>query len=248
MNLNRLSKYRAVTGTLPRRYEVAQWSEEKYLQFLDLMDFFVKDGALRFPSESILLAEQRYMIGTYPFLQELFHRIDAFSTDPDAPTTKFRNKFMALIRQVGQYIRLNPSVVTEAMRVRIEANPRFAWCLSHFAKIDTKMSVPVIIPDGKPMPGTLLPMDNPKDPQLRILEAQTHLADALVHITKGLTRTELKGMATKDKLQIAVKIMDVLQKNKGWKPNIGTLNQININAANRDDLEKAMLDFGQKDE
>jgi hypothetical protein len=245
MKQTNLSKYRAITGHLPSRYDVSQWNEAQYLQFFELCSAFMEGETLRFRAETILAQEQKALSGPFPFLQELFYRINVFSTDPLGGPLKFKNKFMALVRQVGQYIRLNPSVVTEKMRPLLEGNPRLAWSLKHYEMADTKMGVPVVVPDTRPQLGAR-PIMNPQDPQVRILEAQTFLADALVTMTRGLSKTELKELGTKDKLQLSIKIIDMMQKNKNWKPNIGTLNNIQINASSREDLESALLDFGQK--
>lgn len=239
---------RAVTGSLPRRDEVAEWNEAKFLQFFEFVNLFTEGDKFMVRPEQVMVFEQKALSGQYPFLEEMVYRIDALSTDPNAPKGKFMIRLKALVRQVGQYLRLNPGSITDAMREAIVKTPKISWCLTHYTKVETKMGAQVIVPDTKPVLNNALPVQNPADPNITMAENRLIVADLAKKLLKGVTMAEIKKMSVKDRLALGVKMVEMETKFKSFKPNVGTLNLINVNSANRDDLEKAMLEYGQADE
>lgn len=243
-----MNRFRAVTNTLPRRYDISQWNEDRFLQFFELVNAFTEEGTIKIKSEVLLAQEQKALSGTYPFLEEMFHRMNQFTTDPNATPRKFYMRFTNVVRNVGEYIKLNPSKVTDPMRAIIEPNPRMAWMLNHYKIKETKMGIKVVDTDNLETVdrGNTSRVANPKDPQLQILESMLELTDALKHLTKGITQKDIKKLSVKDRITLSSRIIELVSKGKSYKPNIGTFKQIVIHKADRDDLEKAILDMNQE--
>ncbi len=243
-----MNNFRAVTNTLPKRSDIANWDSKKFIQFFELVNEFTVDGKLTFKTEKLLAIEQKALSGLYPFWQELFHRMNEFSTDPEATPRKFSYKLQAVIRNVGAYIKLNPSVVTEGMRVLIEPNPRLAWMLKHYTTYETKVGATVIVPETRDTTNISQTERalNPKDPNVKMLEATVMLADILHTLVKGITKQDIKNMNARDRIALALKVKSELSNTKSYKPNIGVFNNIVVHKADRESLEKAMLDFGNE--
>lgn len=249
-----LNPFRAVQGELWKKRDIQEWNEKSYLAFLQCVDRFTvigKKGELTIAinAEGLMKLEQDAFSGEQPFLHEMVIRIGQLTTDPKATPHKFYTKFTAILRQVGSYIRGNPTVVTDRMRTLIEGNPRMSWMLSHYTLKTSKIGVPLVVEARRDnVDSRSLVMPSPKNPDVRIMEAKVSLSDALQVMTSSLTKKELRKMTAGDKIKHSVGILKVLQQASSYKPNVGILNQLVIQKADRDDLESALLDFNRNKE
>lgn len=247
-----LSPFRAVRGIPFKKRDVQEWNEKTYLTFFDIVHrFTVTKGlteSIAVTSEALMKFEEEAFRGNQPFYEEVIARINQVTTDPRATIHKFYQSFTATVRLVGAYIREHPSVVTEAMRESMEKNPRLAWMLTHYTRKETKMGASLIIPQKFDNVNSEKAITKNPDPNMLILESTMKLSDILNTLTSSLTKKELRDLSAKDKLSQATSILKTLAALKSYKPNIGVFNQININAAGRDELEEAMLDMGRAKE
>lgn len=236
-------RLRAVRGKLPRRHDIAQWNEDRLCQFLELVCAFTEGESVVIRPETLLAQEQRALSGRFPFLEEIFARIGQLTADPDATPRKFYARLMNVVRNVGEYVKLNPSVATERVRAIAGPNPRLSWMLRHYAKQETAVGAEVIVPDNRDRSERSVTRraENPEDPQVRLAEAMLTLSDVMAKLVGSVDSRELKRMSSDKKVALALRIYDTLSRGRGVK-SIGTFKQIVINRASRDDLEAAMLD------
>lgn len=188
--------------------------------------------------------EQDAFKGQYPFLLELVTRIDCHTTNPVSTPYKFYQRFAACVRMVGGYLKQNPSLVSDAMRAVIVRNPRLSWCLVHFEIKDTKPGVSVVTDTKLDDVGPDKQLMANPDPKLQIMETDLKLTDLAHKMVKGLKPKDLENLSTKDRISLALAITKS-KRGGSAGPNVGVLNQLVINKASRDDLEKAMLEFNQ---
>ena len=242
-----MNPFRAVQGNLWKKVDIQEWNEKSYLAFFECVNRFtrIKDGEQKIvvSTEDLMKLEQDAFSGQYPFLMELVTRIDQMTTDPKATPHKFYVRFVAILRQVGAYIKQHPSIVTDEMRKVIEANARIAWCLVHYENKVTKIGATIVTETKLDnVDANKEVMSNPH-PQLMSMETELKLVDLANRMIKGVKVKDLRHLSTKDRIMLALAIT---KSNRGSRPaQVGTFNQLVINKAGREDLEKAMLEFNK---
>lgn len=251
MNIT-LSPFRAVRGQNWRKRDVQEWNEKYYLHFFDAVHrFTVLKGltsVIKITSEGLMKLEQDAFSGQNPFLEELVIRMDQLTTHPNSSPRTFFLKFSSSIRLVGAYIREHPSVVTEGMKESMEKNPRLSWMLTHYVKKETKIGVPLVVESHLDnLQGKHEVMKNP-DPQLKFMESMAKASDLTHRLLSSVKAGDIKNMTAKDRASLGFAGLKLLTSLRSFKPNIGVFNQINIKAANRDELEEAMLDLNKTKE
>ena len=248
--MTKLSSYLAVAGTLPRHYEVAQWSAEQYALFFDMVNHFTDDGGtLRCTPPKIAAFEEANMEKSYnPFVTELLYRMDAFHKDPKSSNVKFLRRLQAIIRTVGSYVKKNPSVLNEELVDKVKDNPRMNWMLINYAETQTKLG-PVVMPHNVETTTFQRKATGPgANPQVKLIEAMTNLSDMFVTLSKSVSKKELREMSAKDKIAALSKLSFIFSESRKFKPNVGVFNQINIYKSDKESVEKALLEYAEAKE
>ena len=247
-----LSKYKAIQGQLPTRYELAQWNEEKFIQFFEVVNSLtIKDkngeSKITCTNESIKRIEDEIMSGTPSFKQEVLYRINMFTTDPDATPRKFFFKIAAMIRNIGGYLKNNPALITEKIHNTIKDNQRLNWMAVNWKLMVTKIGAEIIVPNTLDTTEiTRHHTNTPKDPQLRFIECLDKATSLLELLLKDISKKDIKDMDIKDRISAISKLSFILKDVKGVKANKQTFIQINNNKESRDSLENDLLKFSQE--
>jgi hypothetical protein len=241
------NKYRAIVGQLPKHFELADWPEQKFLDYFDIVNFLTEGDKIKVTNEKIEELERRGLDGTPTFLTELLWRIGHFRSDPDFTNRKWYFKFLSCNMQIGNYLKKHPALVTQAIREKIEINPRVTWMLEHYKVAPTNIGAEIIVPstinDTNPLKREFSP--KPKDPRVLMMESALKLADAASILTQSLTRSELRAMETKEKFKSLRDIFTILNSFKE-QPTTTIFQTIKTHQAGRDELEAAILDFAKE--
>ena len=249
------TKWRAVQGKNPTKRELVTWNEGQWICFLRFCELFIvksdertKDGSgvsLKVTDAKWREVEGFLDMPDHPF-QEFLYRIDKFTYDPTATRMKFFWKLASMVKFVLGYLKTNPSIVTTKMREIIEPNPRFNWCLVQTKIVETAVGA-IVVPDKEERV-----TNHPKN--MDIVSYEQNLADAVTKTTNLLIRLvdsvkpeELEKMPVKDRLMAIGRMSYLFSVGKHFKINSKIFNNININAASREELENAMLDFSKNE-
>lgn len=245
----KLHKFRAVQGSLPRMSELYDWDERKTLAFLTWAASFLNEDKTRFvfTEKTIKEAEKKLEEPTCPE-QEFLYRINLFTTDLDATPRKFFYKFNTFLRNVLNYLKQNPAYVTDEMKSIMESSPRMAWALSHFKSVETKTGAEVVVRDTQETTGIKRTTVRQDTPEVRMLEGMFHVANIFEEIARSIKPKDIKTMSVKDKIGAISKLAFMFKVQQNFKPNSQVFQQINIYKAEKDDLEKAILDYGNNEE
>lgn len=245
-------KYKAVTGSVPTKRDLAGWKEQRFMDFFNFATLFLRygeDGASRFvtPEKKIREVEQFILERNHPYHEFIF-RVGRFAMDPDFTHQKYYYKFAAMVRQVGKYLRENPTVVTKSIQDLIENEPRFNWCLKNVKVITTDIGAEIIAyensDDVVPMNGhTVQPVTH----EQKYAEALMYATDLFHKLSKSISAKDIAKMNPKDKVAALAKMAGVMSLHKNFKPGKSVFNQIVIHNADREVLEDAFLQFGKKD-
>jgi hypothetical protein len=102
----------------------------------------------------------------------------------------------------------------------------------------------VVVPDTtKPTTSRKVTTQNVEQIYMESIVRTTELYSTLV---KSIKKKDLEELNTKDKISALSKLADINKQMRTFKPNAGVFNQINVFGAQREDLEKAILDFTPK--
>lgn len=240
--------YRAVRGSLPARRDVAVWEEKKFLDLFDFINHFIEPNrgsvSVIVTKEKWAAAEKVLELPYHPW-QELLYRIDRLTKDTRFNSGSIYIRIAALNRAVLGYLKNNPAAVTEDMRKVIEPNPRLNWCLRHFNDTTTKIGAEVVMPNNTDATGTHPVPIKTRSPDRIMLEGQMHVFNLFELIAGSIKAKDIKDMDARDKIAALQKLSFIFSVSSKFKANSQTFINLNVNAAKREDLEKALLDFGK---
>ena len=245
----KLHKFRAVQGSLPRMSELYDWDERKTLAFLNWASSFLTEDRSRFvfTKETIENAEKKLDGPTCPE-QEFLYRINLFTTDLDATPRKFFYKFNTFLRNVLNYLKQNPAYLTDEMKVIMESTPRMSWALSHFKTTETKTGQEVTVRDTQDLTQIKRQTVKQDTPEVRMLEGMYHVANIFEELARSIKPKDIKNMNVKDKISAISKLAFMFKVQQNFKPNANVFQQFNIYKAEKDDLEKAILEYAEEKE
>lgn len=239
--------YRAVRGSLPTRREVAEWKEKQFLDLFDFINLFIepnrKSVSVIVTKEKWAAAEKVLELPYHPW-QELLYRIDRLTKDTRFNSGSIYIRIAALNRACLGYLKNNPAAITEDMRKIIEPNPRLNWCLTHFNDSTTKIGADIVLPNHTDATGVYPKPINVRSPDKIMLEGQMHVFNLFELIAKSIKPGDIKDMDARDKISALQKLSFIFNVANKFKANSQTFINLNVNAAKREDLEKALLDFG----
>lgn len=245
----KLHKFRAIQGSLPRMSELYDWDERKTLAFLNWAASFLNEDKTRFvfTEATIKEAEKKLEQPTCPE-QEFLYRINLFTTDLDATPRKFFYKFNTFLRNVLNYLKQNPVYITEEMKAVLESSPRMAWALSHFKTVETKVGSEVTVRDTNDVTQIARRTVKQDTPEVLMLEGMYAVANLFTELAKSIKPKDIKNMNARDKFTALAKLIPMFRVQQNFKPNSAVFQQFNIYKAEKDDLEKAILEYADDNE
>ncbi len=247
-----MNPWKAVIGKLPTQTQMLDFTADRWFSLLQFIEFFIefKDRKGnsrvedRFTVTAAKIAEmEKYLESPgHPF-QEWMYRIDIWSDDNHKA---FYYKFINLARIALSYLKRHPSSITPPMEELMQKYPnRMGRALLQYKVVDTGngevVSRDKMMTEGngnKQTPTTM------QSVQVKMMNSLVKLADLYEDLSGSISKSELKDMETKDKLNALSKlsfIFGMAQKKVG--PSHFT--QINLNGSTKD-VEKAMLDYVKK--
>ena len=243
-------EYRLVKGKLPRKIEIGDWSAQKIVALLRMFDLFVEDGRAKITQHKRTLLEDLAKNDTY--IDELLTRIDMPTSDPEATQKKFLNRFMGMIRVVLGWLKSHPHAVVDDIKKFMEKNPRCHWALAAFKTEVTAIGAEVVVMDQHEDSDITAARHSPnvtnvRGPEAMYNQALLQATGILTDLMKGLTATQIAKIAPSERIRLANQMLGTLGKTfKDYKPNNFIFNKINIHQAGREDLERAFLDYNDK--
>ena len=246
-----LTNFLAVKGLTPKGQEMANWKEEHFLEFFKIVNHFtIQEGSsqvVKVTMDKVKALEDAVFHGESPnnVQAEFLYRIDNFHKEPMTNQKSYYNRLAVMMRVIGKYVKENPSTITDAIYNVCYKNDRINWCLRNFKTVSTRLG-DVVVPETQETV-SFSPRKVPSaDPQVKLLDSITYLADAYMTIAKSLKKSDLRDMDVKDKIAALSKLSFILEMARKPRPSIGVLNQININKANKESVEEALLNFSKK--
>lgn len=242
-----LQQFLAIKGELPRKVELAEWSEFHFLAIFRMVNFFMEKETIKVTADKMLALEKKVLDESYDPLQaEMLYRIDKFHGDPTATPRAFFFRLTAVVRKVGEYVKQNPSVITENIVNEIKDNPRLSWMLHNFRAVQTKGGAVVVeqntldttTTQGKKVVGS--------DPQEKLMESMYIVADKFLLIAKMISKDDIKKMSGKEKVAALASLSFIFGVTSKFKPNTAIFTQINNYKSDKEDIEKALLAFAKK--
>jgi hypothetical protein len=248
---NRLS-YAAkmrVRGKLPQKRDIVDYGNTKILQFLKFVDFFTVDG--KFDTSVSKVAEAQMRGEDEDFFDEFLERINITPGKDGGTSLRFRLRLTTFARIVLSWIKNNPHAVTEEMMEIMEKNPRLSWASKAFKMVTTEMGVQVVERDNDERTDAGIKNKTPdasnvNTPMVKFEQAKLSMLTLLQALSKSIPASELKQMSVKDKIAAFDRLLNTATKVMGQsRPNSVIFQSININKANRDELEKSFLSYAE---
>ncbi len=243
--------YRAVRGTLPRRREVAEYKEATFLSIFQFIEHFCEErrGTLSVvvTKEKWALAEKVLDLPYHPW-QEILYRIDRLTKDTRFNSGSIYIRIAAYNRAVLGYLKNNPAAITDEMRKVLEPNPRLNWCLKHYDDKQSALGTDLVLPHTSDTTGTFPKPISQRSPDKIMLEGQLHVFNLFELLAKSIKEKDLKDLDVRDKISALQKLSFIFSVSSKFKANSQTFINLNVQAAKKEDLEKAILDFGRHKE
>lgn len=237
--------YRAVQGTLPRKREVQEWSHDRFTDFLAFVTFFVDKDIIKVTKVKRQAVEEYLNIDYHPW-QEFLYRINCPLDNPEATDRKFYYRLASMIRLVGGYLKQNPALVTEEMKEGIKDNPRLNWIIPHYKVVDTAIGAEVVVPATLDTTTFVKRTTSPLNAEVTFMETMLKTANLFDMIVSSIKPSEIRSMDIKEKIAALSKLSFIGTNLRQMKPTTQVFKQINIHKANKEDVEKAILDFAQE--
>lgn len=238
-----------VRGKLPQKRDVQDWSNTKTLQFLKFVDAFTKDG--KFDTSISQVATVQMRGEDEDWWDEFLERINITPGKDGGTSLRFRLRLTTFARVVLSWIKNNPHAVTEQMMELMEKNPRLSWATKAFKMVTTEMGVQVVERDNDERTDAGIKNKTPdasnvSAPMVKFEQAKLSMLTLLQALSKSIPASELKTMTTKDKIAAFDRLMNTATKVLGQtRPNSVVFQQINVNKANREELEKSFLQYAE---
>lgn len=248
--------FKRMEGVLPKKPEIGEWSEPRIRAFFQFADFFMKVGekgiVYNVSDETIAAAWET----NEEYWLEFLHRLTPKKQEElkAKRLNAFRTRLMNFIRTVGAWLKANPHAISPELELIMRANPRFSWALDTFVETEAGIGGMIVMPNGvmesvDPTLGNQNP--NQTNRQLPVVQYQNSLAKAvslLQELIGSIDRTQMKALPTKEKLKLALHMIDTLGKTMKDSPvQKSVFNTLILQKGGREELEKSMLEYVTKD-
>lgn len=246
------NKFRAVKGILPKKVEIVDWSADKIkaLILFASLSLREKGGKPTF----IIDSQFKETVAQYdnPFFEEFMSRMDmkGGSSSSFGAVGRLTN----MIRVVLSYVKSNPHILTEEIENLLRSSVRFSWALGNFKNEKSKIGADVVVVDNMEMtdPNRMNANQNQTNltlPEVQFNQSLLYVSSLLLSMLKGIKKSDLATMDAKDKIRLAIPMIATMSKALNVKkPQSLIFKKITINSANKDDLEKAILDYSSSQE
>lgn len=257
--LSKFHEFRAVYGKNIRVVELTDWSEDKLLQLIKFFDFFInpETDKLRVNKERIQEFEVRSE--SEAFWMEWRARIGIQTEDmgskkaPEIASLygKYKMRVMTMMRNVLGWLKNNPHRITSEMYPIMIRTERMSWALKDYKIVTGQTGAEMIEPDNlettDPDRSNASPAQtNLKSADLYYERSMLRLASILNDLTKGIKSSDINKMNAKDRIGMALKIVDSVSKmQSAKKPSGAVFKQYNINNASVEEAEKMLMDYNQ---
>lgn len=235
---------RAIAGQLPLKRDIVNWGGPKILEFLKFISFFIEDGQWKVTVPVVEAARRRALEEDY--WDEFVARIDP---DGSMPVGRFSKRLYSFARIPLSWLKSNPHAVTAEMYEIMQSSARMKWAVAAFKAVETEMGVQIVVRDNDETTDPGLSNVDPKrdsvrTPAVQFEQAKLALITLMNDLVKGLTREEIKKMSAKDRIAAFDRLLNTGLRIMGsGRPSTVIFQQINTKSANRDELEKAMLEY-----
>ncbi|CAM6004581.1 unnamed protein product [Sphagnum balticum] len=237
--------YSVITGIMPMKPELSQWSNEKFVEAYRFCKLFVTPDKKRwtFTKENVTAVIARYMESDINvFFKEFLYRIN------DSDTVVFRLRLVKFIRIVGLFLRRTPAFISEEIENEVKEYPAFAWILEGYETKKLKMGTEILVQKqmDNTQAGTNVPI-KAKSPEQQYMEATARAVSIFNELAKSVTPGQLKKMKIEKRLDMIPKYMgalaSVIKANKGQSKVFLTLN---TDAESRQSLEERLLKYAEE--
>lgn len=229
--------------------DVVDWGSAKILTLIQFADFFTEDGKFAITVPNIEAARRRAL--EEDFWDEFIARINVVPGQDGGTVKKFANRFMSMVRVTLSWLKSNPYAVTVEMFEIMEKNPRMQWAASAFKTVETEMGVQVVLRDNNENTdigrSNVDPtVSNAATPAAKFEQAKLNMTSMLLALSKSIPADQIAKMSAKDRIMAFDKLLNTATKIMGGgRPSTLILNKININKATKEDLESAILGYGE---
>lgn len=241
-----------VRGKLPQKRDIVDWGNTKLLAFLRFVDFFTENG--KFNCSISRVTEARLRGEDELFWDEFLERINVIQGIDDGTSLKFRLRLTSLARIPLSWIKSNLHAVTPEMMEIMQKNPRLSWASSAFKLVTTETGAQVVERDNDEKTDPRIKNENPamsnvSAPLVKFEQAKMNMLTLLMDLSKSIPKSELNKMSVKDKITAFDKLLNTAAKIIGkTHPNSIVFQQINVNKASREELEKSFLSYAESQE
>lgn len=232
---------------LIKQEDLDKWDEKKYKEFFLFIDFFYgKDGKLHATKEAVLAAQQYKMAS--PFFAEVLEKIDVPYNPKEPELWNYRKFFMKLqtyIRVIKNKIIKNPSVLLPSLAEEQLSKLHCAWMLPYYEKDGTPKKIVTLTTKPK----ELLTIDGSEiSPGQKLINAIGKVADVYDMIADSISYDDIQRLDTKDKINALQKLSYLYTAMKKTPPKNMNFIKINTKTGGKEELENALLDFGNDEE
>lgn len=239
---------RRITGHLPQKRDIVDWSSEKILALIKFADFFTENGKFAITLPNVEAANRRALEEDH--LDEFMARINVRPGYEGGTIKKFSNRFLSMVRVPLSYLKDNPHAVTEEMYELMVKSPRMDWAVKAFKAVETEMGVQIVLRDQSET--TDANRSNPTHggemttPLVKFENAKLALLTLMNQLVKGISQEEIKKMSAKDRIAAFDRLLNTATKMMGaGRPSTVIFQNINTNKAGRAELEKAVLGYSE---
>lgn len=247
-----LNKFKAVKGQLPKKIDISDWSQEKMLSLLIFGSLSLREVVRHGKKEFSFHYDKQFeeIVAQYdnPFFQEFMTRLSV----PGASYLSLRGRLIVMIRTMLAYIKSNPHVINEKMEHLMKTTERFSWALANFEVKELAMGAEVVTVNNQET--TDIDRKNAAPDRTGLTLPEVHyqrsllaFSGLLASLLKGIKQSDIKEMDVKDKLKLAIPMIQTLGKAfTNSKPKSLVFKNLTINSAGKDDLEKAILTYSKE--
>lgn len=239
----KFNPYKSVMGKNPTAVELASWSHDRWLDFLQFTAMFIEKEddkeAFKITDKKRAVLDDYLQIPSHPF-QEFFYRINKWTGEHT--NAQFRFRLLALHRDVFTYLKTHPSLISNEMKILMDSFPqRMGWALEQYKIIQTPHGETMVRDNGTDTQGVVaLP-----SMQVKMMNSLVKMADLYENIIGSIEQKDVQKMLLNEKLK-ALKDLSFIFSTAAKKQQTNHFSQININTKDVKGVEEGMLEFIKK--
>jgi hypothetical protein len=246
MDTRKFNPYSIVLGKLPTQKEWGEWSNKRWVEWLQYVEFFIQgegsNEVFRTTKEKMLNMEG-YLDKEDHHWHEFIYRVNLFA-DTHTPR-QFYYKFQQFVKNGLTYLKKHPSLITSEVDQIIQRHPgRMGWCLKQYVVKETASGQEIVTRENIVVEGFKKVQTAMPSIQAKMMSNTFVLADLVERLGKTIKDVDIKKISPAERLKLYYAGMSVLQ-NTQKKNQSNHFTQINLGGDVRD-LEKQSLAFLKK--